>query len=108
MDLTVTTESDDQGRRIVSAIGSLDMQSRHQLIDAARAALAAKPAGLLLDLDGVDFIDSTGISALVEAANDSAELEIAFGIRNPSARAKRVLDLTGLSQLWSVESDSSV
>jgi anti-anti-sigma factor len=60
-----------------------------------RELLDARPKDAVLDLADVEFIDSSGLSALLVA---SEELE-GFSVVNPSPAVRRMLELTGT---WSV------
>lgn len=62
--------------------------------------LADASTGLLLNLSGVNFIDSTGLGALIALAGEASDRGKQFAIEEPSARAKRVLTLTGLNEVW--------
>ena len=67
--------------------------------------LAADPAvtSVVLDLGGISFLDSSGLRVLVAAnerlRNQSSELVL----RSPSANIRRVLEVTGLTELITVE-----
>jgi anti-anti-sigma factor len=81
-------------------------------IDPTTAALfrtALEEAGtraprVVVDLSGVTFIDSTGISALIHA-HQSVRPPGTLVLRSPSPTARRLLDLTGLDQIMSIEGD---
>ncbi len=105
MELNVDTEVLASGDLVITLIGSLDLASRGELIAAATDVLkSAAGHKLSLDLAGLTFIDSTGIGAIVETAGMAADNGCAFALRDPSARVLRVLQLTGLAELWPVES----
>jgi anti-sigma B factor antagonist len=53
---------------------------------------------VIVDLAGVEFIDSTGLSVLVRAQQQASERGVDFGVRNPRAQAHRLLSLTGLEE----------
>ena len=59
--------------------------------------------GLVLDLSGVTFLDSTGIGALIDLSHDAEDLAVTFGLRNPGPRVVRILQMTGLDARWPVE-----
>ena len=60
-----------------------------------RDLVAGGPTGAVLDLGDVSFIDSSGLSALLVAA----ETLEGFSVVNPSPAVRRMLELTGT---WSV------
>lgn len=53
---------------------------------------------VVVDLAGVEFIDSTGLSVLVRAQQRARERGVEFGVTNPRAQAHRLLTLTGLEE----------
>jgi len=102
MDVQIARSADDTGRPVLTLTGSIDLQTRDRLIEAGRAVLAEESV-LVLDLAGVTFLDSTGIGALVELSGDAKEASGELVLRNPSSRVERVLELTGLTDVWATE-----
>ena len=58
----------------------------------------AAAAAVLVDLSDCDFIDSTGLSLLVETKRRLSEDERRFGVCCPDADVRRLLELTGIDQ----------
>jgi anti-sigma B factor antagonist len=54
---------------------------------------------VVLDLAAVTFMDSTGLSALMDAQADSARNGWDFSVRRPSDAVRRVVELAGLEHL---------
>jgi anti-anti-sigma factor len=107
MDLDIEVDTSAAGIVILRVRGSLDMQSRTDLIQVGQRALGAGPVSTFaLDLTDVTFMDSTGVGALVELSRDAEDANAAFRIDNPSVRVRRILDLTGLSEAWDTNSDA--
>jgi anti-sigma B factor antagonist len=52
-----------------------------------------------LDLAEVTFIDSTGLSALMDAHFESERNGWEFSVRNPSAAVLRVVELAGMTEV---------
>ncbi len=81
---------------VVEASGELDISQAETFEVKLREALGAGPT-VLLDLRDVEFIDSTGLRALIllseEARSDGDSLRIR---RSLSPAVKRLLGLTGL------------
>ena len=105
MDIRVDSHDDGDGRHVVTVAGAVDIASRAVLLDDARAALATPGTKqLVLDLEQVNFMDSSGIGALIELGGDAQDAGIDFALRRPSARVRRVLQVTGLLDSWTIES----
>ena len=81
----------------VSVIGELDQGTAPELRGALDGALGA--AGpVLVDLSDCAFIDSTGLSLLVEAKRKLGDAARSFGVCCPDADVRRMLELTGIDQ----------
>lgn len=76
--------------------GELDQGTAPELRGVLGSALGAASASVLVDLSGCDFIDSTGLSLLVEAKRRLGEEERGFGVCCPDADVRRLLELTGI------------
>lgn len=103
MDLQVSHSDDGTGRPVitVAVTGFVDISNSQALVDAGRSALASG-GDLALDLTGIDFMDSTGIGALVELAA-AAQPGQRFEVADASEQVRRVLEITGLADRWSPE-----
>jgi anti-anti-sigma factor len=97
MDLTIARADVSPADRVLRLIGAIDLATRDELLAAGTEALDGNECQrLTVDLADVDFIDSTGLGTLVElhrAAEDGGQ---EFIVANPSARARRILEITGL------------
>jgi anti-sigma B factor antagonist len=101
MDLDIAERGEEAGRAVLVVTGSVDLLSRTRLLEAGHAALRRDGCrGLVLDLSGVRFVDSTGIGAFVELASEAEDRKATFEVRNPSARVERLLEVTGLAETW--------
>ena len=102
--LDVTTEQHPGHTRVI-LIGELDIASTGELEEQLAAIEVDSPATLLLDLRRVDFIDSTGLRALI-AADERARSEgrrLAM-VSGPDA-VTRVLAVTQLDQRFEMVDD---
>jgi anti-sigma B factor antagonist len=104
MDIVIESSEDEQGRAVLAVTGAIDLQTRGQLVAAGRDALATGPTALVLDLDAVTFIDSTGLGVLVELGHNATDGGGALVLRNPSPRVVRILQTSGLHDTWPTES----
>ena len=105
MEITIRHERGDAGQQVLVVAGSIDLASRDALVEASREALKSiDRAALVLDLAGVTFMDSTGLSALVEIDGDALDAGVEFHLRAVSRQVRRLLEVTGLLNRWPVES----
>lgn len=86
------------GLLVVSVIGELDQSTAPDLREALASSLAQPTAPVLVNLSDCDFIDSTGLSLLVEAKRRLEEEELRFGVCCPDADVQRLLELTGIDR----------
>ena len=96
-----TIEAADQ--RVVARIdGDLDLGNGRDLVDFLVRLSALSECPVEVDLSGVNFIDSSGLQALLTVHRLLIERNSDLAIVNPSHCARRLLDLTGCTQIFSV------
>lgn len=86
---------------VVALDGDVDLQSSP---DARAALLEAVDThrGVVVDLSGVTYIDSSGIAALVEALQRSRRVGRPFALAAVSDPALRVLRLARLDRVFTI------
>jgi anti-anti-sigma factor len=52
----------------------------------------------VVDLEGVTFMDSTGLGVLIELAGDADDDGATFAVENPSRSVQRLLEISGLAE----------
>lgn len=92
------------GTVVIRVQGELDMYAAPTLGRDLTEALDAMPHSISLDLSGLTFLDSTGIRVLVSAHRHAAAQGCGFILRSPQRSVLRVLKLTGLDQLFVIDS----
>jgi anti-anti-sigma factor len=88
--------SRDDGRVTIAISGDLDMAGTLRLqpqLD--RLIEEVRPDVLVLDLRGVDFVDSVGMSLLVEAYEAALGGEFRLAIVRGSREVQRIFELAG-------------
>ncbi len=93
-DVTVT---DDGGVRIVVVDGEVDMISSRRLGDVAFDAAASADGGLVVDLAGVTFLSSSGITVLLRTLGHLPSGAAAAFVA-PHSAARRPITLSGLDR----------
>lgn len=92
----LTVEPQENGVLLVA--GELSLAEAPILEQHLTEALESASSTVVVDLGGVEFIDSTGLSVLVRAQQQASERGLAFGVCNPRAQAHRLLSMTGLEE----------
>lgn len=97
--ILVTAAGDDI---VVTLAGDIDLAVERDLRSRLTDAVEADPAGILIDMAAVTFIDSTGIGSLVRAHTRARRSAIPLRIVRPSAVVTRQLRIMGLYGLFQV------
>jgi anti-sigma B factor antagonist len=93
---------------VVAVEGELDLATAPQLRDSLVALSEQGQTHIVLDLTGLQFIDSTGLSVLVMAHNRARAESGSILIRNPSQSVLRILEITGLVSVFTIEGKDAV
>lgn len=80
----------------VGVSGELDQATVPELRSALDGALEQADAAVFIDLSDCEFIDSTGLSLLVEAQRRCAERDRGFAVCCARPEVARLLELTGI------------
>ncbi|HEU5003615.1 MAG TPA: STAS domain-containing protein [Actinomycetota bacterium] len=103
--MDVTTERTAPGEPIIVRVsGEVDVLTASALQDALAVAAAEGPQ-VVVDLRGVDFLDSTGLSALVFGLKRARERGGDLSVVCQHRQILKVLDITGLSRILQVYAD---
>lgn len=100
---TVDVSEEEVGRVLVSARGELDLATAPQL-EEALLPLVRSGRHAVLDLRGLDFMDSSGVRVVVTAHTAAAEHEgrltlVRGGARSPVGRVLEVSGLEGMLEI---------
>jgi anti-sigma B factor antagonist len=82
--------------------GELDVGTQAATSSLIDGALATRPRVLILDLRGVDFLGSTGLSVLIEAQRKAAGHDVSIGLVATRRATLLPLELTGLTTMFPV------
>jgi anti-sigma B factor antagonist len=99
-EVVIDTQYDPTGAPIVTVAGELDASNAATLQAIVAPIVAKHPERVIFSLGGLRYMDSAGISVLLGAA----EKANAVHLRDPSPVVRRVIQLTGLAGVLSIES----
>ena len=90
---------------VITVAGEVDIATSPALRDACLEAVNDGAGDVGLDLDGVTFLDSSGISVLVQARQRLAASGRRLELRAVSRPVRRVLEVAGLGPTFGLEAD---
>ena len=98
----------DGGTVVVQIAGELDASTSPQL-DHGLTGLIDEQGNMSIraEIGGLTFIDSTGLTALVRALREVRDRGGDLVLANPTPKIHRVLDMVGLTQVFSIAPDAT-
>lgn len=99
-------DTDVQGWTVVTASGEIDVATAPELRDRLTDLIEAGTTRVIVDMEDVDFIDSTGLGVLVggvRRARASEGGDVRLVCTNP--RILKVLEATGLHEVFIIGAD---
>ena len=106
--MTITPQERPGGVRVLQAAGELDVVTVPPLLAAARDA-AAGATGVVLDLTGVTFFDSSGVRLVDRLCREAARSQASVRVVAPAGSpARRVLEVVGMGPLVADDVDTAV
>lgn len=97
---SITIGSGSEGIPTVVVRGDLDLVGGPELGEVLLAVAAAgEPTEIVVDLDAVTFLDSSGVSALVVAHRHLAGTGVRLWVTGGPDNVRKVLSLTGVDEL---------
>lgn len=91
------------GTRPVKARGEVDARSAPELRDRLRELAESGARHVVLDVKDLDFKDWTGLGVLVGARKQLREAGGDLVLRSPSPDASRLLERSGMGEVFTVE-----
>ena len=61
---------------------------------------------VILDLSGIDFMDSSGLGLILGRYNKAVELGVKFTVRNPTSATMKIISLAGGERIFDVITDN--
>ncbi len=95
----------DDDARVLTLGGELDLAASPALEEELDKALGSNVSLVLVDLRQLDFMDSTGLSALVRAHQRAEQTGQRFVLVNGSRQVQRLLSLTGIAERMTLVDD---
>jgi anti-sigma B factor antagonist len=103
--LQIRTEKPRDGAAVVAVEGELDVHSSPALKEAIVQLVDDGTLQLVIDLDGVDYLDSTGLGVLLGGTRRATAAGGTLSLICSNERLLRILEITGLNRLLRISRD---
>jgi len=90
---------------ILSLQGRLDLTNASTLKEASKDVLESQAKKMILNLDKVDFINSSGLGALVSVLKEVRNSHGSLRLTNLAPYVKEIFDITQLSNIFEIFPD---
>jgi anti-sigma B factor antagonist len=100
--LRILLTPDAQGT-VIALEGELDLSSAPELDRRIRELDGTNPGRVLIDLRGLDFMDSTGLALMIRAQQTAERSGSGLSLRRGPAQIQRLFELTKLIDHFSFE-----
>jgi len=102
-----SVSTDANGDLLVVLHGDIDFTSSPSVLQVIRAEAAnAAPSGIRVDLADVTFMDSSGISVLVQLLHLAEQRRVTLRLENVGSKVRDQLHIAGLSELFGLAAPS--
>ena len=83
----------------IMAIGEVDISTASKLRDCLDAAFQEKKADIVLHLEELNYIDSTGLGVIIGTMGKMKENQNRIMLVNPKENIKKLLSITSLDRI---------
>lgn len=104
--LTITATSRGTSH-VLELAGEIDMSTAGQLREALRDLTLHHAQQLIIDMAGLDFCDSTGISVLVAARTHALVADASIALTCVPSHLVQALRVVGLDQIFPIHATTS-
>ena len=89
-------DSSDGGAHIIRVSGEIHVSTAPEFAQRLSAAIDSGKTAVVLDMAGVEFIDSSGLRSIIQLRNRADVEGVPLTVTGLTPAAQRVLELTGL------------
>jgi len=109
VELNVSSRSQGD-HAVVIAAGEIDLYTAPRLHSELAAVIAnsAPESRIVVDMSGVEFCDSTGMNVLLSCLRQARERGGELELAAPRPAVKKILQVTGLDAVFTVNTDPAV
>jgi anti-sigma B factor antagonist len=103
MQLKVDTRSPREGVAVIVLSGEVDVYTSPRLKQEMVDLLNRGQVNLIVDLNGVEYLDSTGLGVLIGGLKRAREREGDLRLICENMRILRIFEITGLTKIFEID-----
>jgi anti-sigma B factor antagonist len=100
MTLEIQSRQVDNGVTVVAPTGRLDVAGAPSLREAITELIKNGPPRVVLDMEGVSFVDSTGLGSVIAVLKQIRSSQGDLRLAAPNQQVRVVLELTTLDRVF--------
>jgi anti-sigma B factor antagonist len=105
MQLKVETRSPREGVAVIMLSGEVDVYTSPRLKQEMVDLLNQGQAHLIVDLNGVEYLDSTGLGVLIGGLKRARERDGDLRLICENMRILRIFEITGLTKIFEIDNN---
>ena len=102
MELTLKVDPEDHGFTVIAVSGEIDVYTAPKLRERLIGLVEAGSYQLIVDMEGVEFLDSTGLGVLVGALKRVRSNDGELSLVCTQPRIRKVFEVTGLTKVFTL------
>ncbi|MCL5035960.1 MAG: STAS domain-containing protein [Chloroflexi bacterium] len=102
MDIKVDKRKVEEGLGIVDILGEIDVYTSSWVKEAIAEFIKEGNYNIIINLEGVRYIDSTGLGVLIGALKRVKEHEGSISLICTNPQIKKIFNITGLSKIFAI------
>ena len=87
----------------VDLLGEVDIYTENELKDELNIAIEERPKNLVINMQNLDYIDSTGLGILIGVVKRLKQKQGDIYIVNTKPNVRKIFTITGLDKIFKVE-----
>lgn len=91
--------------KVVPLEGEIDLHVSPRITSTLNAAVKAKPRNLVIDMENVSYIDSSGLAVLIEAMQKVEKYGGKFALAGLQENVKPIFEIARLDQVFQIYPD---
>ena len=95
-------ETDGDGRQVITVSGVIDLRMAETFYGELSEVLASTGNDVVIDLSQVEFLDSTGVTALMRSGKDLRSSNRELALVCSTGPVRRVLEVSGVDEVFRV------